>query len=40
MVILWFFIFYLLSRFSKVWAEIVFSGHFWFILVYWGVHYF
>jgi hypothetical protein len=26
--------------FSKVWAEIVFNGYLWFILVYWGVHYF
>jgi hypothetical protein len=30
-------IFHYLSYFSKVWAEIVFNGHSWVILVYWGV---
>jgi hypothetical protein len=33
-------IFYYLSYFSKVWVEITFNGHSWFIFVYWGAQYF
>jgi hypothetical protein len=40
MVILWFSFSTAFFFFSKVWAEITFNGHSWFIFVYWGAQYF